>query len=89
MAYEYPNYPVGFPNATMPDPLAILIGGNVGLGLQNNGVNMGISINNTKDLLNLTGSVFKDPANTATYIGKRNWHMCVKSSDKQINLEML
>ena len=70
LAYEYPNYPVGFPNSTMPDPLAIRIGGNVGLGLQNNGVNMGISINNTKDLLNLTGSVFKDPANTATYIGK-------------------
>jgi uncharacterized protein (DUF1501 family) len=70
LAYEYPNYPVGFPNSTMPDPLAIRIGGSVGLGLQNNGVNMGISINNTKDLLNLTGSVFKDPANTATYIGK-------------------
>ena len=64
LAYEYPNYPVGFPNSTMPDPLAIRIGGNVGLGLQNNGVNMGISINNTKDLLNLTGSVFKDPAKT-------------------------
>ncbi|MBK6354880.1 MAG: hypothetical protein IPF46_16165 [Saprospiraceae bacterium] len=25
--YEFPNYPVGFPNTTMPDPLAIRIGG--------------------------------------------------------------
>lgn len=70
LAYEYPNYPVGFPNTVMPDPLAIRIGGNVPLGLQNNGINMGISINNTNDLLNLTGSVFKDPVNPATIVGK-------------------
>ncbi|HRI01745.1 MAG TPA: DUF1501 domain-containing protein [Saprospiraceae bacterium] len=69
LAYEYPNYPVGFPNTTVPDPIAIRIGGSVGLGLQNQGVNMGISINNTKDLLNLTGTLFKDPA-PANQIGK-------------------
>ena len=46
----------------MPDPPSIRIGGSVGLGLQNQGVNMGIAINNTKDLLNLTGNIFKDPA---------------------------
>jgi uncharacterized protein (DUF1501 family) len=60
--YEYPNYPVGFPNNTIPHPLAIRIGGNVGLGLQHMGVNMGISINNTNDPLNLTGSIYTDPA---------------------------
>ncbi len=60
--YEYPNFPVGFPNSIMPDPPSIRIGGSVGLGLQNQGVNMGIAINNTKDLLNLTGNIFKDPA---------------------------
>ncbi|MEP7197034.1 MAG: DUF1501 domain-containing protein [Saprospiraceae bacterium] len=59
--YEYPNYPVGFPNPTMPDPPAIRIGSNVGLGLQNNNLNMGISINNTKDPLNLTGNIYRDP----------------------------
>ena len=37
--YEYPNYPVGFPNTTMPDPLAIRVGESVGLGLQMMGVN--------------------------------------------------
>ncbi|MEO6189878.1 MAG: hypothetical protein ABIO44_05400, partial [Saprospiraceae bacterium] len=59
--YEYPNYPAGFPNPTMPDPPAIRIGSNVGLGLQNNNLNMGISINNTKDPLNLTGNIYRDP----------------------------
>lgn len=67
--YEFPNYPVGFPNTTMPDPLAIRIGGNVPLGLQNIGVNMAISINNINDPLNLTGSIYKDPA-TSDYKGK-------------------
>ncbi len=58
--YEYPNYPVGFPNPTMPDPPAIRIGSSVGLGLQNNNLNMGISINNTNDPLNLSGNIYKD-----------------------------
>lgn len=69
LAYEYPNYPVGFPNDDMPDPLGIRIGGNVVLGLQNQGVPMAISITNTKDPLNLTGSLFIDPA-TPNYMGK-------------------
>jgi uncharacterized protein (DUF1501 family) len=60
--YEFPNYPTGFPNNTTPHPLAIRIGSNVGLGLQHMGVNMGISINNTTDPLNLTGSIYTDPA---------------------------
>ena len=60
--YEFPNYPVGFPNPTTPHPLAIRIGGNVGLGLQHMGVNMGVSINNTTDPLNLVGSIYTDPA---------------------------
>ncbi|MFN8278989.1 MAG: DUF1501 domain-containing protein [Saprospiraceae bacterium] len=67
--YEYPNYPVGFPNPTMPDPPAIRIGSNVGLGLQNNNLNMGISINNTNDPLNLTGNIYKDPV-SADCLGK-------------------
>jgi uncharacterized protein (DUF1501 family) len=67
--YEYPNYPVGFPNTAMPDPLAIRVGESIGLGLQMMGVNMGISINSASDPLDLTGSIFKDPANN-NYVGK-------------------
>ncbi|MCC7503155.1 MAG: hypothetical protein IT229_11540, partial [Flavobacteriales bacterium] len=58
---EYPNYPVGYPNATMPDPLAIRIGGPVTIGLQYMGISMGASIYNTDDPLNLTGNLFVDP----------------------------
>ncbi len=69
LAYEYPNYPVGFPNSVMPDPLAIRLGGTITLGLQNQGVSMGISIYNTRDPLNLTGNLFTDPV-TKDYMGK-------------------
>ena len=58
--YEYPNYPQGFPNSTMPDPLAIRIGGPISIGLQNAGVSMGASIYNTEDSLDLTGNLFTD-----------------------------
>jgi uncharacterized protein (DUF1501 family) len=59
--YEYANYPVGFPNATMPDPIAIRIGGSGNLGLQSIASNMGLSINNTNDLLDLNDYYFTDP----------------------------
>lgn len=39
--YEFPNYPVGFPNTVMPDPLAIRVGEGVGLGLQMMGCKYG------------------------------------------------
>lgn len=59
--HEYPNYPNGFPNATMPDPLAIRIGAPISIGLQHQGVAMGASIYNTEDSLSLTGNLFNDP----------------------------
>ena len=61
MNYEYPNYPVGFPNTTMPDPIAIRIGGSGALGLQSLGANMGLSINGTQDLLDMSDYIFNDP----------------------------
>lgn len=42
--YEYPNFPVGYPNATTPDPLAIQIGSTASLTTQGPGVNMAMSI---------------------------------------------
>jgi uncharacterized protein (DUF1501 family) len=46
--YEYPNFPVGYPNNTMPDPLAIEIGGNASQTFQVMGINTGIPIKDTK-----------------------------------------
>lgn len=48
---EYPNYPVGFPNTTMPDPLAIQVGnGALYQNLQVNGVTFGMPTNNPNSI---------------------------------------
>ncbi|MDQ3100934.1 MAG: hypothetical protein M3R08_06080, partial [Bacteroidota bacterium] len=56
--FEYPNFPAGYPNEDMPDPLAIRVGGSIGPGLQHMGVSMGTAINNTTDPLNLAGNIY-------------------------------
>lgn len=51
--YEYPNYPTGYPNPEMPDPLAIQIGSTTSLTLQGPTRNMGMSITNPTNFYNL------------------------------------
>jgi uncharacterized protein (DUF1501 family) len=51
--YEYPDFPVGYPNDDMPDPLAIQIGSTTSLTLQGPTVNMGMSITNPTSFYNL------------------------------------
>lgn len=58
---EYANYPNGYPNATMPDPLAIQIGSVTSLALQGPAMSMGMSITNPTSFYNLVGSI-QDPA---------------------------
>jgi uncharacterized protein (DUF1501 family) len=41
---EFPGFPVGYPNSTMPDPLAISIGSLISPGLQGPTVSMGMAI---------------------------------------------
>lgn len=63
--YEYPNYPTGYPNSQMPDPLAIQIGSILSLGLQGPELNMGMSITDPTNFYNLINGI-EDPApNTA------------------------
>jgi uncharacterized protein (DUF1501 family) len=59
--YEYPNFPNGYPNASMTDPLAIQIGSTTSLTLQGPAVNMGMSISNTSNFYNLVNGL-QDPA---------------------------
>ncbi len=66
--YEYPNFPNGYPNATMRDPLAIQIGSSTSLTLQGPAVSMGMSISNTSNFYNLINGI-QDPA-PATPAGK-------------------
>jgi uncharacterized protein (DUF1501 family) len=58
---EYPNFPEGYPNSTMPDPLAIQIGSIASLTLQGPAINMGMSITNPTSFYNLINNIL-DPA---------------------------
>lgn len=58
---EYPNFPNGYPNTAMPDPLAIQIGSVTSLTFQGPGVNMGMSITDPTSFYNLISGV-QDPA---------------------------
>ena len=58
---EYPNFPSGYPNATMPDPLGIQIGSISSLTFQGPSLNMAMSITNPTSFYNLVNGV-ADPA---------------------------
>jgi uncharacterized protein (DUF1501 family) len=66
--YEYPNFPTGYPNTNMPDPLAIQIGSSSSLTFQGPATNMGMSITNPTNFYNLINGV-QDPVPN-TYAGK-------------------
>lgn len=55
--YEYPNYPVGYPNVDMPDPLALQIGNTQSLALQGPSINMGMTISDPDNFYNLVNGI--------------------------------
>ncbi len=65
---EYPNYPIGYPNATMPDPLAIQIGSAVSPAFMGPAVSMGMAISNPNSFYTIVNNV-QDPE-PATPAGK-------------------
>jgi uncharacterized protein (DUF1501 family) len=62
--YEYPDFPNGFPSASMPDPLAIQIGSTTSLTFQGPVVNMGMSITNPTNFYNLINGTTDPVADT-------------------------
>jgi uncharacterized protein (DUF1501 family) len=62
--YEFPNYPSGYPNASMKDPLAIQIGSTASLTFQGPQVNMGMSITNPTSFYNLISGTSDPVPNT-------------------------
>jgi len=58
---QYPNYPNGYPNAAMTDPLGIQIGSTASLAFQGPSVNMGVSISNINSFYNLINGI-QEPA---------------------------
>jgi uncharacterized protein (DUF1501 family) len=62
----YPNFPTGYPNAGMPDPLAIQIGSTLPFSLQGPTMNMGYSTPDPSSLLNVINGI-ADPAPNNDY----------------------
>jgi uncharacterized protein (DUF1501 family) len=58
---EYANYPAGYPNTTMPDPLALQIGNQLSLTFQGSAYGMGVTISSATDFYNFVNNV-NDPA---------------------------
>ncbi len=69
---EFPNFPTGYPNATMPDPLAIQIGGSVSSVFQGVATSMGMAVQNTSNTYTAI-SALQDPAPN-DYYGKEITH---------------
>jgi uncharacterized protein (DUF1501 family) len=49
----YPGFPIGYPNNSMPDPLAIQIGSTLPFSLQGPSINMAYSVPKPEDLINV------------------------------------
>ena len=64
LSTEYPNFPSGYPNSTMPDPLAIQIGSLTSLTLQGPTASMGMSITDPTSFYNLVNNVVDPAPNT-------------------------
>lgn len=62
--YKFPNYPDGYPNSDLPDPLAIQIGSLATLTCQGPAVNMALSISDPSSFYNLIDGTDLAVANT-------------------------
>jgi uncharacterized protein (DUF1501 family) len=63
---KFPNFPIGYPNTDMPDPLAIQIGSTLPFSLQGPKINMAYSVPNPNDLLNVINAT-SDPSPNSDY----------------------
>lgn len=63
---QFEGFPTGFPNAGMPDPLAIQIGSTLPFSLQGPTINMGYNVPNPNALLNVINGI-TDPAPNNDY----------------------
>ena len=62
---EYPNFPVGYPNTDMPDPLAVQIGSVVSPGLQGQNLSMGVAVTNPNATYTIPGGSDDPPPGPA------------------------
>ena len=64
MNYEYPNFPIGYPNEDVPDPLSIEFGGLLSLTFQGPTTGMGMAISSPDDFYNLVRGLQTPSPNT-------------------------
>ena len=64
MNYEYPNFPQGYPNEDVPDPLSLEIGGTLSLTFQGPSTSMGMSISDANSFYNLVQGIQTPAPNT-------------------------
>ena len=55
--YEYPNFPTGYPNTTVPDPLAIQIGTSLSPVFQGPNVEMAMAVTDPSSIYNLANGI--------------------------------
>lgn len=78
---QYPNFPEGYPNDIMPDPLAIEVGSILSLGFQGPTMNMSISVSDPKNFYDLINGVQDTAPNTPA--GKELTY--IRTTAKQTN----
>ncbi|MSQ46316.1 MAG: DUF1501 domain-containing protein [Ignavibacteria bacterium] len=61
---EFPEYPTGYPNSVMPDPLAIQIGSVISSGLQGYSANMGMAITSPTNFYQFISNTVDPAPNT-------------------------
>ncbi len=64
LSEEYSNFPIGYPNTVMPDPLAIQIGSFLSPAFQGPSINMGMAIADPVNFYNLINGIQTPAPNT-------------------------
>lgn len=64
LSYEYPNFPTGYPNTTMPDPLAIEIAYSPSLAFMGPSSGMSVSVSDPTSFYNLVNGIQTPVPNT-------------------------
>lgn len=85
---EYPNFPAGYPNATMPDPLAIQIGSSVSPAFMGPAVSMGMAISNPNSFYNIVNNV-QDTADLSKPWGKELSYVRTVAKQTQAYLNVI
>lgn len=66
LGMKYPDYPTGYPNSDMPDPLAVQIGSLLPFSLQGESIQMGYNVSDPTSLINVINQV-TDPVQDTDY----------------------